>query len=230
MAAPTLSDVFQIGVDILRTTVKDATKRILAQTGTVNGQGQVDADNVEWWQHIGFASRPPKAVPGQKATKAVVIRQGGTDAAIASHDERGLELYGNLADGETCVYAPGEGGNGQARILLKKNGSINLYTRKGNTAGGTGMLVQIDAENGAIRLVNDQGYGLIIDSDGVKLTAGGAGLTLESGGNVKLIGTGQTQVDGGGICIGSLAVPGVNSALTGVTGLVGKASLKVLIE
>lgn len=230
MGAPTLSEMFQIGVDVLRTTVEEATKRILAQTGAVNGEGQTDSDNVEWWQHVGFASRPPKAVPGSEACKAFVVRQGTVDAAIASHDMRGLEMYGNLSDGETCVYAPGEDGQGQARILLKKTGSINLYTRKGNTPDGAGMLVQIDAEAGAIRLVNDQGYGLIIDEDGVKLTAGSAGLTLESGGNVKLVGTGQTQVDGGGVCIGSLAVPGVNSALTGVTGLVGKASLKVLIE
>lgn len=229
MAAPSLSDVFQIGVDILRTTLQDATKRILAQTGTVNGDGQTDADNVEWWQHIGFASRPPKAVPGKEATKAVVVRHGSADIALASHDVRGLELYGNLADGETCIYAPGEDGEAQGRILLKKDGSINLYTKKGNTSGGTGMLVQIDAANGAIRLINDKGYGLIIDSDGVKLTTGDACLTLE-GGNAKLIATGQAQVDGGGICLGSLAVPGLNSALTGVTGIAGKASLKVLIE
>lgn len=230
MSAPTLSEIFQIGIDVLKTTVDNTTKKILAQIGNVNGAGLNQGDNVEWYQHVGFASRPPKAVPGEEACKAVSIRQGGTDAVIASHDARGLELYGNLADGETCIYAAGEDGEAQARILLKKDGSINLYTRKGNTSGGTGMMISLDAANGAIRLVNDQGYGLIIDADGVKLTAGGAGLVLESGGNVKLIGTGQTQVDGGGICIGSLAVPGVNSALTGVTGLVGKASLKVLIE
>lgn len=230
MAAPTLADSIKVGIHVLRTTIDATTKRILCQIGRVFGKGQVVAENVQWWQHVGFASRPPKAVPGDEAAQAIVLSRGGTDIAIASQDLRGLEIYGNLSDGETCVYSTGEDGNAQARALFKKDGSISLYTRKGNTSSGAGMLIQMDAANGAIRLINDQGYGLIIDSTGVRLTSGNAALTLASGGNVTLVGTGQTQVDGGGICLGSLAVPGVNSAITGVTGVAGKASLKVLIE
>lgn len=226
-----LSDLFQVGVDILRTTVSAATKRILAQTGSITGgNGPPDRDNVEWWQHVGFASRPPKAQAGKKACQAIVVRQGGTDFAIASQDPRGLELYGALSDGETCVFAPGEDGTGQARILLKKDGSINLYTRKGNTSGGTGMLMQLDASGGAVRLLNDKGYGIIIDGDGVKITSGGAGLTLTGSGDASLIGKGKTQVDGASVCIGSQALPGVNAALHGPSGLAGIPSVKVLIE
>lgn len=245
MAAPTLGDVFRF-VDVLRTTVTATSKKIVAQIGSIgsesggepapndSGDGEVtavtDNDDVEWWQHVGFASRPPKADPGNAAAQAFLIRQGGIDAAIASQDLRGLAIYGNLADGETCVYAGGADGKAQARVLLKADGSATLYTKKGNTDGGAGMMIQLDAANGAIRLVNDQGYGIIIDSSGVTLTAKNAGLTLGSDGNIKLIGTKQTQIDGAGVCLGSVVVPGVNSAITGPTGIAGKASLKVLIE
>jgi hypothetical protein len=219
-----VGEMIQVGVHILKTTVTAKTKKIVAQIGTVMGEGQAEADNVDWWQHVGFASRPAKAEKGRDAAQAIVIRRGHGDAAIASQDLRGLEIYG-----ETCIYATGEDGTGQARVLLKKNGSINLYTKEGNTSGGTGMMFQLDAANGAIRAVNSLGYALIIDADGISLTCGSSALVLTPSG-AKLISTGQTQVDGGGICLGSLAVPGINSALTGVTGVAGKASLKVLIE
>lgn len=228
MRPPTISGIVHVGLDILTTTVNAATKRILAQTGDVV-KDATDTDGAEWWQHIGFASRPPKPQAGKQAAQAVVLKTSDRDVVIGSVDQRGLTLYGNLDHGETCLYAAGEGGEGQARVLLKKDGSINLYTRKGNTSSGAGMIVQVDATNGAIRLINDKGYGIIIDSDGVKITSGGAALTL-AGNNAQLIAKGKAQVDGSGIVIGSAAIVGANSALTGVTGVAGKASLKVLIE
>lgn len=229
MKPPTISGLVHVGLDILTTTVNSATKRILAQTGDVV-KDATDSDGAEWWQHVGFASRPPKPQAGKQAAQAVVLKTSDRDVAIGSVDQRGLALYGNLDHGESCLYAAGEDGEAQARVLLKKDGSINLYTRKGNTSSGAGMVVQIDAMNGAIRLINDKGYGIIIDADGVKITSGNAALTLTGGGDATLVGKGKTQVDGSGVVIGSLAVPGVNSALTGVTGVAGKASLKVLIE
>jgi hypothetical protein len=228
MAAPTLADVFQIGVDILRTTVTTVTKKIVAQTGSVVGK-TTDADNVEWWQHVGFTSRPPKPHAGKAAAQAVVIRQGGIDVAISSQDLRGLDLYGELADGETAVYAPGETGTGQARSIYKADGSIHHYTRKGNTSGGAGMTIQMDADAGAIRMTNSDGFAIIIDSDGIVLTAGAASLTLAASGNITLVGTGQTQVDGAGILLGALGLPGLDNAITGPAGIAGKPSPKVLI-
>jgi hypothetical protein len=228
MASPDLEGAFKIGYDILNTSVDARTKKILVQLGDVHRE-TTDTDNAEWWQQVGLASRPPRPQKGKAAAQAATLTAGDHDVVFASQDMRGLELYGNLADGETCLYAPGEDGEGQARILLKKDGSISLYTRKGNAKTGTGMVVQVDAENGAIRLLNDRGFGIIIDSDGIKLTTGAAGISLESGGNINIVGTARTQVDGSTVVLGSLAVPGLNSALTGITGLVGVASTKVFI-
>lgn len=229
MAAPDLRGLIQTGYDILTTAVDKATKKITAQIGSVVGQ-TTDSDGAEWWQHYGLASRPPKPEAGKTAAQAVVIKGGDRDICIASQDLRGLELYGSLDHGEVCLYSAGDTGTGQARILLKKDGSVSLFTKQGNASGGTGMLIQLDAAGNAIRLLNASGHGIIIDDEGVKVTSGGAALTLKAGGDASLIGKGSTQVDGSGVVIGSLAVPGVNSALTGVTGVAGKASLKVLIE
>jgi len=226
---PISKDIVQF-VHVLGTTLKAKTKRVLAQIGSIEGEGLEEANNVEWIQHVGFASRPAKAVIGSKdeTASAVVLRVGNREIAIGSFDVRGLPLYGSLAEGETCVYSAGDDGNAQARIILKKNGSINCYTRKGNTADGAGMLFQMDAENGAIRLINDLGYGLIIDEDGVRLTSGEAALTLGSDGAAKLIGTGQAQLDGASICLGSIAVPVVNSIVVGPCGFIGVSSSKAV--
>ncbi len=229
MAAPDLRGLIQAGFDVLTTTVDKATKKITAQLGSVVGK-TTDTDNAEWWQHYGIASRPPKPKAGKEAAQAVVLRMGDHDIVIASQDMRGLELYGALDHGEVCLYSAGDDGNGQARVLLKKDGSVSLFTKQGNAAGGTGMLIQLDAAGNAIRLLNANGHGIIVDADGIKLTAGNAALTLTAAGDASLVGKGSTQIDGSGVVIGSMAVPGVNSALTGVTGVAGKASLKVLIE
>lgn len=230
MSALDLGGLIQTGFDIMKTTVDAVTKKITAQLGSVVGNS-VDSEGAELWQQVGFASRPSKPQAGKTAAQACVVKMGDHDIIIATQDLRGLELYGALADGETCVYAPGEDGEGQARVLLKADGSITMFSKQGNSPSGVGMMIQLDATNNAIRLLNASGHGLIIDEDGVTLTAGaGAALTLEAEGDISLVGTGKTQVDGGGVIIGSAAVPGVNSALTGVTGVAGKASLKTLIE
>lgn len=224
------SELFQIGVSILRTTLTEA-KTIVAQIGDVK-TSTVEASNIPFWQHVGFMSRPSKAEKGKQAAEGISLRIGHREIIIASRDPRGMELAATLEDGETCVYAPGETGTGQARTLYKADGSIHHYTRKGNTPGGTGMTVQLDATTGAIRIIASSGAALILDDDGARLLGpgGAAGLTLASSGNATLVGTGQAQVDGGTVMIGSAAVPLVNAALKGPTGLTATPSLKVLIE
>lgn len=221
-----MASFIQAGFDILTTTVDAVTKKITAQLGSVVGK-TTDTDSAEWWQHVGIATRPPKPEAGKRAAQGLVMRLGDYDIVFASQDPRGLDLYGALDHGETCIYGAGEDGNAQGRILIKKDGSVSIFSKQGNAVGGTGMLIQLDAMNNAIRLLNADGHGIIIDSEGVKITAGDSALSLNADGSSKLVGTGSTQIDGGNIILGSTAVPGVNSVLTGVTGLVGVASTKV---
>jgi hypothetical protein len=224
-----LGGMIQVGIDILSSSISDKTKRILLATGNAIGQ-VAGSDNVEQWQHNGFASRPPKAQPGKAAAQAVVIRRGSNDVSVAEQDERGLELKGAMADGETAVYAAGEFGDGQARTLYKADGSVTHYTRQGNSPSGTGMMIQLNAQTGGINMVDAFGNGLTSGPDGWVMTSGGAGLKLTKSGDIHLVGKGTAQVDGKSIVLGSTVVPIANAALTGPTGVSGKASLKVLIE
>jgi hypothetical protein len=224
MSAPRAGDIFQF-VHVLATSVSDKTKKILSQIGSNVGEGQVDASNVEWLQHVGFASRPASPVKGSEA-HALAVRIGNTEVVLGSSDIRSLGVYGSLSEGETCVYAGGADGLGQARMLLKADGGINLYTREGNAPGGGGMLIQLDASSDTIRIVNSVGNGIVIDADGVSITSGGAALTLTTAGDAKLVATGMCQMDGASVCLGSIAIPVVNSILVGPTGIVGVASGK----
>lgn len=223
-----LKGLFKVGYDVLASSISPKTKKVLLQIGSVVGQ-TVDSDAVEQIQHYGFTSRMPRPDPGKTAAQVVVLCTGSRDIAIASQDLRGLELYGSLDYGEVAIYSAGEDGKGQARITLKKNGSVNLYTRKGNVDTGAGMLIQIDAIAGKLTMINDKGYGLVVDQDGVKMTAGDAGLAINGDGSIKMIGKSKVQIDGSSILLGSKAAPVVNAALVGPTGLAGVASTKVLI-
>lgn len=137
-----LRSLFQVGVDILTTFRNGVTNKILAQTGHVVGE-VADGDNVEWWQHVGFASRPSKPDKGKAAAQAVVMRRGDHDVAFASQDVRGTEIYGNLDHGETCVYGPGIDGKAQGRVIWKKDGSVNIFTTDDNTKDGRSVYFRV---------------------------------------------------------------------------------------
>jgi hypothetical protein len=223
-----LNDLFWIGASVLSTAVDKVTNTILAQVGSIR-EKYVYGEGAEWYQHVGFSSRPSQPSPTANATTAseCVGIKGTTDIIFASRDVRGQAIYGSLGDGETCLYATGADGTAQGRVLIKKDSSINLYTRTSSTANG--MMVSLTPSNDSISLLNAAGLGIIIDPTGIKLIGLDSSLTLTSG-NAKLMSKGKTQVDGSTVVLGSLVVPGVNAALTGVTGVAGKASFKVLIE
>lgn len=205
MAGLDLAGLIKVGVDILTTTVSKLTKKIVAQLGSVEEE-TTDADNVEWWQHVGFASRPPKPDPKKKAAQAVTIAGGDRDVVIASQDLRGLELYGNLDHGETCLYAAGPDGLAQARVLLKKDGSINIFTKKGNAASGTGMGLFVNPD-GSVTIVSHNGAAMMIGSDGsLKIFNGNGALQIDAGGAVKISGS-KVSISAPAIILGG-TVPG----------------------
>ncbi len=206
MASPDLHGLFQVGVDILKTTIDAVTGKILAYTGDVVGQ-ESDSDNVEWWQHVGFASRPAKPEAGKAAAQGVVIRRGDHDINIASQDVRGLGIYGNLADGETCVYGPGGDGNSQGRVLIKDDGSVTLYTTDTNTKDGNTVALRISPQGG------------------LEFTSQWGSLTFDQTGfHVR------TQA-GPRLDMGGISLPGVPTAVTGAfTGYAKLTAPTVAIE
>lgn len=221
MAPPGKNGLFQIGIDILKTVLGKA-NTILAQTGDVVNES-AESDNVEWWSHVGFLSRPSKPTAGQAACQGVVIRQGDHDACVASRDRRGQELAGSLSDGETCIYAAGPNGTSQGRILLKGNGSVSIYTAKGNVPGGASCTIQCNTDS--IKMANEHG-GISIDENGVKLlTSGGSGIQIGKDGKVAIIGT-EMAVNAGSVSLGANAVLPV---IWGPAGIAGVASTSVKV-
>ncbi len=216
--------IFQVGIDILKTIRDVATKTILAQTGDVRNE-TAETDNVEWWQHIGFLSRPSKPTAKQAACQGVVIRRGDHDACIASRDLRGQELAGSLEDGETCIYAPGVDGLAQGRILLKANGSVSLYTAQGNVAGGSSVTMQVNADGSVIMASQ---YGAItISSAGIKMATENGGFQIGTDGKMAMIGP-ECALNVGALSLGANATMPVVWGPLGISG-VGSLSVKVAV-
>lgn len=136
-----VGEIFYIGKNIFNTILDGTTNSILAQIGNVV-EGYVDADKSEVWQQTGFSSRCSPPVAGASAAECIAIR-GDRPRIIATRDVRSQAIYGNLKDGETCIYATGADGKAQGRVVIKQDGSINLFTTSDNTATGTSVFLRL---------------------------------------------------------------------------------------
>lgn len=201
-----------VGLEILTSKVNPKTRKILLQLGDVRNE-TTDTDNAEQWQEVGFVSRASKPEPGKAAAQTVSVKCGDHDIVISTQDLRGLELAGQLDFGETCVYAPGEDGTAQARILLKKDGSINLFTKKGNATDGTGLGIFINTD-GSISIVGPDGQALLLGADkSVKLFNGGGSVQVAADGGVKITSTTKMSISAPSVVLGGspLGAPVLNT-------------------
>jgi hypothetical protein len=221
MAAPDARGMIQVGIDILTTTVDPKTKKILVQLGDVHRES-TDTDNAELWQQTGFASRPPKPEAKKTAAQAAVFKAGDHDIVFATQDLRGLVLYGQLDHGETCVYAAGPDGTGQARALFKKDGSINLFTKKGNATAGAGMGIFITV-GGAISMASHNGAAILLEEDAaIKMFNGSGGIQIKPDGHIKIASGSKVEISGASITLGGpsalpIAIgPNVVTAIAGL--------------
>ena len=195
MAAPSIREAFQVGIGILNTSLDAKTNTILASTGDARAPVGETSD-AEWWQQIGFASRPSNPTPTNTETQgicgeSVLMRRGDRDICVSSRDIRGQQLTGNLNPGETCVYASGTTGTAQGRVVIKADGSVTLFTTDSNTAAGNPVALRI-SPTGGLEFTSQWGS-LVLDQTGfhVKTQAG-------------------PRLDMGGI-----SLPGVPPAVTG---------------
>jgi hypothetical protein len=194
MPPRSISGLVHVGLDILATTISQTTSKIVAQIGDAITQ-RVDSSAVEWWQHVGFASRPAKPSAGRAAAQCVALKTSDRDVAVASQDTRGLEIYGNLGHGEFCVYAAGEDGESQGRLIGKTDGSVTILTTDTNTADGETVALKLSPT--ALRFTAPWGD-FVFDASGchVKTRAG-------------------PRIDLGGVSVPGLAPQALADALTG---------------
>lgn len=73
------------------------------------------SEPAEWWQHYGFASRPPEGA------ESMVLRAGATVASIASRALAAADAYGKLGKGDSCLYSVGKN-----TIRLAASGAISM--------------------------------------------------------------------------------------------------------
>lgn len=217
--------------DILKSDVDPTTGSITGTNGRVTGNSEVH-NNFELWNAPGIISIPTPFTTNADCAQGFFYNDGANDICIAVSDKRTQKLAGNYQPGDTILYSGGTDGKGQARILAKSDGGVSLYTTKGNAVGATGLGVFVDAQNDTITITNSVGNGIQATPDGVFIMIQGAkcGASFNSDGSVSLVATTQMQVDGASIVIGSMAVPGVNSAIIGISGITGIASLKTVIQ
>lgn len=131
---------FIVGDDVLGSTRDDTTNTITLQLGDVVDSDAVSQDAM-LVQQPGLCSRPSAATAGRKAAQAYGIRQGDRDVVLGVRDSRSAAIYGGLGEGETCVYADA----GQARVVLKDDGSATIYTTDDNTSSGQSCTFQFSA-------------------------------------------------------------------------------------
>lgn len=127
MIGEIFGQLFDIGVDVMATTIGKVSGVVLAQLGN-STTSAVKSNAAEWWQHAGFVSRSALPTPGNASCQALVLKQSDRDIVFASRDVRGTAILGNLADGEMAVYAPGS----QAASYYKADGSVRLMTTDNN--------------------------------------------------------------------------------------------------
>lgn len=172
------------GLDILRTD-RETNGALTAQLGDVVSEEQ-SSGVAEWWQHVGFASRPKNPDAGKAAAQAVVLSRSNGDAVIGSRDARGFTLYGSLDEGETVVYAS----KGQAKVLLKNTGEIVMFSTVDNQAGGQSVMLSVGPEG--FKVTTPWGQ-IVLNEDGLQFNVqdgavGKANLSMaKSNGNVTVV-------------------------------------------
>lgn len=160
-----MSDINDVDIwqpsSILGTNVNSTNNTISLQTGFVTSNNQI-GPTVQLWQQVGIASIPALPEPGIGSAESINLIRTNGDISVATRDIRTQNIYGNLGPGEVCLYATGPVASpdlqGQARVILKGNGSVTLYTTTNNipsgvganTIAGPGMYLTLDPQKGLI--------------------------------------------------------------------------------
>jgi len=110
----------------------------MLQIGDVR-TGAVTDNAVVAWNPSGFIGYPRAPTAGSDASQTILLKSAAGDQAFGFRDVKTAKLSGQMQMGETCVYAPGS----QARIFLKNDGSITLYTTDDNTDGGKSVFLSV---------------------------------------------------------------------------------------
>lgn len=202
-----LIDVFKVKRTELIGNAKAIVSAVLSAPERDAGDDTVLPDNAdelepaEWWQHYGFASRPPKD------TESLVVRAGATIAAIASRALAAVKVFGQLNDGDVAIYSVA--GN---VIRLNASGSISVLVP---TANGKQLIVQLSPKGaGSIKAMTGNGFSFeLSDENGLAVNVGSKPITFACG-TFQVVGK-QTNLYTASTKLSATAItpfPGINAA------------------
>lgn len=213
--------------DVLKSELDEETGTIKHQLGDLESLTP-ESDEADYFGPPNYYAIPSN--PSIDSAQAMYMEGEGGDVCIGYQDWRHADLYGQLKPGETCITAPGEKGDDQARIMLKQKGIISLLTRKDYKSASKAMTIAMDPSSDTIWITNAAGNGIIIEGEKQLAIKFGQFSLVSDGVGVSLMSGGQTVIDGRTIALGYKAIVGAGSLLLGLTGIDGKASTKVIAE
>jgi len=183
-----------IGHDIMTTSVNQNNGAISAQIGdAVNGE--VVCDNAEWWQHVGFASRPSRAERGASACQVLSHETSGRDICYSSRDLRSQKAAAALKEGETIIFASGPNGAGTGSVHLHDDGSaarIDTIVKNGNGSGGADVKLSVSSD-GTVTLDAGNGTNIVVSASGSVNVSASASVSVDAP-SVSLGGSGGIPV------------------------------------
>ena len=128
--------------------------------------GEDETAPVDWWQHYGFVSRPPKDA------EALLARFGANIFAVASRLLAAASVYGKLSEGDVALFSIGGNtirlnADGAVSILVKSESGnmsvIRLSPGSGEEKGANlkvlvdpGLVFEMSKENGIVMNAGDK--------------------------------------------------------------------------
>lgn len=213
--------------DILSVTLEEGELRVALGDSATNVAEIPDAT---FWALDGFFSRP-KPPDENGACQALYERSGNAWRIVGTKDNRLVEKYGELADGDRAIV-----GYSSARIIIKDaSDSITLLTQNHATGNGDAtMLAQLSGKNGewVIMVGGADGTALFKMKSGmIHMAVEGASFTLDKDGP-HFTGKNADIATGGGN-LGTIAgvppAPGVNAVTMGAVGQTAVGSTKWVV-
>jgi len=133
---------------------------------------ETETEEVEWWQHYGFISRPPVDA------EVLKLNLGRFVVGIASRVLATAGVYGQLKDGDVGLYSVGK-----QVLRLNADGSVSLLKL---TKAGKHLVVTI-TKTDEIKLLHPDGAYVEISKAGIVLKHDTAPVTISSGVKVQII-------------------------------------------
>lgn len=192
------------------------------------------ATDCQFWGTDGFYGIPA-ASDADGAAQALFFVDGNAKRVVGTRDNRAVEKYGSLQPGDRAIISTGD-----ARLVLKNEAnSLTMYTELGPTGSKDAVMIDVRGDASGGSMIIKCGKSTIAMKQGVgpqagEITLGNGlgGITIDALGNIIISGA-SVRVKGGTVLIGGataeIALPGVNNAIVGATGVTGVPSTSVFI-